>query len=1453
MKGSVDALPSPPLSDAESEGKPKTANESLASLIKTTYTTSDINFFVNGRRVTVKNPNPDWVLLDWIRAQDSLKGTKLGCGEGGCGACTVVLQTAEAGGRVRHLAVNACLYPLVGVDGKSLITVEGLGTVKRPHPLQERIAKMHGTQCGFCTPGIVMSLYALIRNSYRDGKFHLTNSEVELQGHLDGNLCRCTGYKPIFEAARTFITEDLNGTIAEINGKEITPDTHFDDDYATVAREANKTGSCGRPGGCCRDNPDQKGCGSAPGVDETNPKEMETPITAPRPQKEPATPPKSPNEPAFGETFLPYEPATEPIFPPMLRKYEGRPICYGDDRRLWFRPTTLKQLIDLKAVYPEAKIVGGASETQIEVRFKKKGYRVSVFAADIVELNAYNVDPLQKSQAELNSMREISIPGNFPLTKVEEMCKVLFAKIGRRASPLEALRKQLRYFAGRQIRNVASLAGSLATASPISDSAPVLLAAGAKVKIESQRLGAFEIPLASWFVSYRTTALPEDGIITEIVIPLPDEEKLEITKAYKQAKRKDDDIAIVTSGFRVRLDSNGLVEDAAFSVGGMAPTTVMASKAQEAVMGKKWSDTATLDAAIDALLEQFSLPFGVPGGMAHYRKVLTISMFFRFWHEAVHDLELGTVDADLIEEIHRGISSGNRDNFTASMKNRGTNEVGRPIPHLSAVKHCTGEAEYVDDMPRQHNEMFGALVMSKAAYVEILSVDYSAALEMPGVVGYVDKNDISKEANTWGPVVLDELLFADDKSHYFGQVIGMIYAESALQARAAADVVTVAYKRLPAIFTIDEAIKAKSFYKHGKELRKGDAVAGSLDDALSKCDHVLEGVTRMGGQEHFYLETNVALAIPHMEDGSMEVYISTQNLMENQVFVAQVLGVPMSRVNMRVRRMGGAYGGKESRTTPYAMYLALAAKKESRPVRMMLNRDEDIAFSGQRHPFQSHWKVGYNSDGKLQVLDVDIYNNAGASLDMSGAVMDRTCTHVDNCYHIPHAWIRGHVCKTNTVSNTAFRGFGGPQGMYITETIMNKVAESLKMDVDDLRVRNLYEIGQRTPFLQEITDDFHIPTMIEQLTASSDYEKRKLAIKEFNSKNRFRKRGICRIPTKFGLSFATALHLNQAAAYVKIYEDGSVLLHHGGTEMGQGLYTKMAQVCAEELNVSVDDVYNKESQSDQVANASPTAASSGSDINGQAVKNACDQINARLAPYREKYGKDAPLSKIVHAAYRDRVNLAANGFWKMPRIGYEWGNWKDPLPMYYYFTQGVAISEVELDTLTGDSTVLRIDLMMDIGRSINPAMDYGQIEGAFVQGQGLFTMEESLWMKSGEIFTKGPGTYKIPGFSDIPQVFNVTTLQHDSEGKPINWSKLGSIQSSKGTGEPPLFLGSTVFFALREAVKAARATNNVTEPLVLNAPSTAEKLRLAVADDLVRRATVEAKVDEQEFFIRIES
>ncbi|KAF1842806.1 xanthine dehydrogenase/oxidase [Cucurbitaria berberidis CBS 394.84] len=1487
-------LPTPPKSAAADPPRARSAADALTPLIESTYLKSDITCYINGRKTIISNPNPHWTLLDYIRAQPNLKGTKLGCGEGGCGACTVVLQVAHVQSgkrRIKHLSVNACLFPLVGIDGKHVITVEGIGNVDRPHPLQERIAKLHGSQCGFCTPGIVMSLYAVVRNAYdpETHKYHLSARDIEMEGHLDGNLCRCTGYKPILNAAKTFVTEDLKGQLAEENEPTTADGEHLERDLVDLTRNRGagpSKVSCGRPGGCCRDTPSDSSSNESRSNTSSPPTE---PITSSDdehipaivsatncPTQDPAIagasyakPLKSKEYGAGAETkattalqealsvnsekgvpkieFKEYIPDTEIIFPPALWKYESQALCYGNDKKIWFRPTKLEQLVELKDAYPSAKLVGGASEVQVEVRFKNSDFAVSVYVSDIAELKQTKL-PLE---AELENARELVVAANTPLTELEQICKQIYAKLGKRAMVLEALRKQLRYFAGRQIRNVASLAGNIATASPISDANPVLIAAGATLEAINKKHGSVDLPIRKFFVAYRTTNLPPDAILHRIRIPLPPPNSREVLKAYKQAKRKDDDIAIVTAAFRVRLDSEDIVEDACIVYGGMAPMTKESPKTQSALLGKRWFHSDTLEAALTALLEDYDLPYGVPGGMADYRKTLTLSLFFRFWHESAAEFGLGNVDEQVIDEIHREISSGVRDDYNPHEQR----VVGKQVAHLSALKQCTGEALYLDDEPRLDRELFGGLVMSTKAHAKILSIDWERALEMPGVVGYINRNSIPADVNVWGSIKKDEPFFAEDKVLFHGQVIGMVYADSALEAQAAARAVKVEYEVLQPILTIDEAIAAESFFPHGKFLRKRLAIDDKMEDAFARCDRIFEGVTRLGGQEHFYLETNAALSIPTGEDGAMEVWSSTQNTMETQEFVSSVLGVPSNRINARVKRMGGGFGGKESRSVPFAVYTAIAARKEKRPVRIMLNRDEDMLLSGQRHPFQARWKVGVTKEGKLLALEADVYNNGGFSQDMSGAVMDRCLTHFDNSYECPNVYLRGYVCRTNIHSNTAYRGFGAPQGMYFSETVMYNVAEGLGMDVDELRWKNLYTPGEHTPFFQKIDEDWHVPLLLQQLSKSSDYDRRKAAVAEFNSKNRWRKRGICLIPSKFGLSFATALHLNQAGAYVKIYHDGSVLLHHGGTEMGQGLYTKMCQIAAQELGTPLDAIYTQDSQTYQIANASPTAASSGSDLNGMAVIDACNQINERLKPYREKLGQGAPLKEIAHAAYLDRVNLAANGFWKMPKVGYTWGdtNLETVKPLYYYWTQGACCSEVELDLLTGDHTVLRTDIMMDVGNSINPAIDYGQIEGAFVQGQGLFTMEETLWTRDGQLFTRGPGTYKIPGFSDIPQVFNTSMLRYDNDGKPLSWNHLRSVQSSKGIGEPPLFMGSTVFFALREAIKAARIMNgkSVTDGWGLDSPATSERLRLAVGDELVDRARVERREGETSFLVAV--
>jgi xanthine dehydrogenase/oxidase len=805
----------------------------------------------------------------------------------------------------------------------------------------------------------------------------------------------------------------------------------------------------------------------------------------------------------------------------------------------------------------------------------------------------------------------------------------------------------------------------------------------------------------------------------------------------------------------------------------MAPTTVAAKKAQKFLTGKQLADLKTLEGVMGALEEDFDLRFGVPGGMATYRKSLALGFFYKFYHEVLADLGAKDVEVDVqaIGEIERAISTGEKDHDAS--KAYAQKILGSARPHVAAMKQCTGEAQYIDDIPYHKNELYGCMVLSTKAHAKILSVDPSPALDLPGVVDWVDHTDLpSPEVNWWGAPNCDEVFFAVDEVFTAGQPIGIILANSAKNAEAAAKLVKIEYEELPAIFTIEEAIEKDSFFQHYRFIKSGDTEA-----AFADCDHIFEGITRMGGQEHFYLETQACLVVPKPEDGEMEVFSSTQNPSETQSYVAKVCGVAANKIVSRVKRMGGGFGGKETRSIQLACIVACAANKTRRPVRCMLNRDEDIITSGQRHPFLGRWKVGVNKDGKLQALDADVFCNGGWSQDLSGAVVERAMTHIDGVYKIPNVHVRGRIAKTNTVSNTAFRGFGGPQGMFISESMISEVADHLSIPVEKFREINMYKPGEETHFRQPLKDWF-VPLMYRQVQEESDYWRRRSDIEKFNESHKWNKRGLALIPTKFGISF-TALFLNQAGALVHIYHDGSVLLAHGGTEMGQGLHTKMTMIAAEALGVPQNAVFISETATNTVANTSSTAASASSDLNGYAVWNACQQLNERLEPYRQKFGRDVPMSKLATAAYFDRVNLSAQGFYKTPDIGYVWGENKGQ--MFYYFTQGVTAAEVEIDTLTGDWTCLRADLKMDVGRSINVAIDYGQIEGAFVQGQGLFTTEESLWLRGGpmkgQIFTRGPGAYKIPGFRDIPQVFNVSLL------KDVEWENLRTIQRSRGVGK----------------------------------------------------------------------
>lgn len=1232
-----------------------------------------------------------------------------------------------------------------------------------------------------------MSLYALLRNDD-------TPSEHDIEEAFDGNLCRCTGYRPILNAAQTFSVE-------------------------TGCAKAKTNGG----GGCCKENGAGGGC-CKDGKDDQPIKRF--------------TPPG----------FIEYKPDTELIFPPALTKYEFRPLAFGNKRKRWYRPVTVDQLLQIKNAHPSAKIIGGSTETQIEIKFKGLQYTASVYVGDIPELRRFEFKE-----------DHVHVGGNVTLTDLEHISLQAIEHYGHdKGQVFSAVHKQLKYFAGRQIRNVGTPAGNLATASPISDLNPVLVAADAVLVAKSLDKETL-IPMAEFFKGYRTTALPADAIIASIRIPVTRER--EFFRAYKQAKRKDDDIAIVNAALRVKLSEASTVESVSLVYGGMAPFTISAKNAVASLEGKAWKDPATLEGAMHALEQDFDLKFGVPGGMATYRKTLALSFFYRFYQEVSAKVEANPanvdVDAEAVDEIERAISMGQQDGKATLAYEQKV--LGKAEPHVAALKQCTGQAQYTDDIPVQKNELYGCMVLSTKAHAKLLSVDPSAALDLPGVVDYVCHTDMpSPEANKWGAPVCDEVFFAVDKVFTAGQPIGLILADSAAHAAAGARAVAVEYEDLPAIFTIEEAIEKESFFGHDHSIKRGD------DAVFDEADHVVTGVTRMGGQEHFYLETNATVAIPKPEDGEMEIFACTQNPTETQAYVAQVCNVAQNKVVSRVKRLGGGFGGKESRSVQLSCIVACAARKLGRPVRCMLNRDEDMITSGQRHPFLTRWRVAVNKDGKLQGLDADVYCNGGWTQDLSGAVCDRALSHIDSCYYIPNVHVRGRIAKTNTMSNTAFRGFGGPQGLFVGESFMEEVADRLGMPAEKLREINMYQVGEETHFNQKLID-WHVPIMYRQVQEESDYARRRAAVDQFNREHKWRKRGLALIPTKFGISF-TATFLNQAGALVHIYHDGSVLVAHGGTEMGQGLHTKMTMIAAEALRVPFDDVFISETATNTVANTSPTAASAASDLNGYAIFNACAQINERLEPYRAKLGPKASMHELANAAYFDRVNLSAQGYYRTPDIGYEWGANRGQ--MFFYFTQGVAAAQVEIDTLTGDWTCMRADIKMDIGRSINPAIDYGQIEGAFVQGMGLFTTEESLWLSggpmAGQLATRGPGNYKIPGFRDIPQEFNVSML------KDVQWENLHTIQRSRGVGEPPLFMGSSVFFAIRDALKAARrqwglvprmlgGARSVEERdekgedgfLSLKSPATPERIRVACADPIVRRAWVSPREGERNFFVSV--
>ena len=757
--------------------------------------------------------------------------------------------------------------------------------------------------------------------------------------------------------------------------------------------------------------------------------------------------------------------------------------------------------------------------------------------------------------------------------------------------------------------------------------------------------------------------------------------------------------------------------------------------------------------------------------------------------------------------------------------------VAKPLPHDAAHLHVTGAARYVDDMPTPAGTLHLAFGLSPSACGTITAIDLNAVRDAPGVVAVLTAADLPF-ANDVSPSAHDEPLLATDTVHYMGQPVFAVIARSHLQARFAARQGRIDIAATKPIFSIEDALAADARFEDGPRIyERGDAV-GALDAA----ENTLSGSLRIGGQEHFYLEGQAALALPG-EDGDMHVISSTQHPTEIQHKVAEAIGVPMHSVRVETRRMGGGFGGKESQGNALAVACAIAARLTGQPCKMRYDRDDDMIITGKRHDFRIDYDVGFDDEGLITALDVRHYTRCGWAMDLSLPVADRAMLHADNAYWLPNVRIESHRLRTNTQSATAFRGFGGPQGMLGMERIVDHVAAELGLEPLVVRQRNFYASGgsisgqemQTTPYGQPV-EDFILDGLVEQLRASSDHDARRAAIADWNAANPVLKKGIALTPVKFGISF-TLTHLNQAGALVHVYADGSIHLNHGGTEMGQGLFQKVAQVAASRFGVPPEAVRITATDTAKVPNTSATAASSGSDLNGMAVKAACDAIRDRMAAHLAQLHQCRPdavvfsdghvqageaeysFAEVAALTHQARISLSATGFYKTPDI--EWDRIKGQGRPFFYFAYGAAVTEVVVDTLTGENRILRADILHDAGASLNPALDIGQVEGGYVQGAGWLTTEELVWDNKGHLRTHAPSTYKIPACADRPPVFNVALWDGEN--------RADTIYKSKAVGEPPLMLGISAFLALSDAVSACGPAYPD-----LHAPATAEAVLAAI-------------------------
>ncbi|CAJ0566785.1 unnamed protein product, partial [Mesorhabditis spiculigera] len=1187
--------------------------------------TTGLNFFVNGEEINLIDPNPELTLAYYIRNTLKLTGTKLGCEEGACGACTVVVGKIDPNTKkVRYEAINSCLVPIFMVDHCSIITVEGISK-DRIHPVQERLSRGHGTQCGFCSPGFTMAMYALLRNNPEP-------TMDEISQAIKGNLCRCTGYRPILEAFYSFSGEA-------------------------------KAGCCGGGGGGC-----------------------------PCKEQENINPNQAGKLADFG-LMTKYDASQEIIFPPKLLVNDWRAdrnLALRGGRVTLHAPNSLNEVAKIASNLPDFKIISSGMISRLVLGMTPNVARVNWLSIHrIAEME--KVDVLED---------RIIIGGALSIGQLEKAIRENVA------APDDMLRI-FRKYSAEQVKNTASWTGALCSASPTSDFCALALAVNCKIK--SSRLVAG--------LNQKSELLK---VVSEKIFDRPVSELADTFDEW---------------GYGLGSTLNPEVPDADFKI------AMVKSFLRD--MASRLSKT-----------------------------------------DQYHNLAIKADDFEFLQLYQKVTDS----DFDA---------CGRPLAHQFAGRHTTGEAKYVNDL-KLDGLLHGAPVLSKEAHAEIISVDPSEALKLPGVLAYIDEKDIPAGGSNTplsGQLCLmndNTRLFAAGKVESVGQMIGLIVANDVLTARRAAKLVNVEYSKLKSILDVEDGFQANELLGPAMHFGKEeDAVAADL----AACEFQISGKVGLGGQEHIYMETQSCVAVPG-EENEFILYTASQGAAFAQLSAAQLLGIPSNNFTVKIRRVGGAFGGKAGAQCGFARWPALlAAHKLKRPVSMVLHRQDDVMMTGKRHPAKCSYKVGFSSSGKIEAIHYETLVDGGWSIDNSIWV-----TKVIGC-------LAPRASKFQS-SNTAFRGYGQPQAYFIMDAIVNHVAQSLGKSFEEVKELNFAHVGDLDPLGAKVRNDGMLECW-EECKKMAEFTKLEKDVEEFNRNSPIIKRGVAMGTTRFGMPHPGPLEA--ASALVQICYDGAVSISIGGVEMGQGLNVKIQQCASRALGIPIDRINLLEVGTDKTTNAPVTGGSQGADIHGKAVKACCDKLIVGLKPFLEKAEGD--WNTACFQAYLNKTPLQASEFITIERDQHGLGK-DDPC----YYTSGAICTLVELDTSNGEHRLVAVDIVMDVGESLNPAIDIGQIEGGFMQGYGLMTCEDLAYDQNGKLLTDTAYKYKIPTVQMVPDRFRVKLLEGIS-------CYPEQIYRSKGIGEPPLMLATAVHAALLKAIIAKKKPE---KPLVLDAPLTAKKLFEAV-------------------------